>query len=280
MLRTATMVLALLLPGATQARELKVATWNLGWLTLRDATDPDLPPGVKLYGSDDRARLRTYVTRLDADVVAIQGVDGPEAAATVFDPTAYDVFLTGDDVVLRSGFAVRHGIAARLNDDVEALGRHRLRSGADLTLDLGRGASLRLLSVHLKAGCRVLPLDGPDACARLREQGVVLRAWLDARAGEGGYAILGDFGRVLDTPGDLATLLGPGAEPVLRATAGRANPCWGGGAFTDHLLFGGAARTWMTPDTLRTMMFRETDDDARAHLPTHCPVSVRLRIPG
>lgn len=279
MLRSATIVLALLLSAVAEARELKVATWDLGWLTLRDAADPDLPRGVKLYGLDDRARLRAYVTRLNADVVAIQGVDGPEAAVTVFDPAAYDVFLTGDDVVLRSGFAVRHGISARLNPDVATLGRHRLRSGADLTLDLGHGASLRLMSVHLKAGCRVLPLDGPDACATLREQGTVLRAWLDARAGDGGYAILGDFGRVLDAPADLATLLGPGAEGVLRATAGHANPCWGGGAFIDHLLFGGTARGWVTPDTLRTMVFRETDDDARARLPTHCPVSVRLRIP-
>ena len=275
--RTATILLALLLTVAAQARELKVATWDLGWLTLRDASDPDLPHGVKLYDPDDRARLRSYATRLDADVVAMQGVDGPEAAAAVFDPAAYDIYLTADDVVLRSGFAVRHGIAAHPNPDMVALGRHRLRSGADLTLDLGHGIGLRLLSVQLKAGCRVLPLDGPDACATLREQGAALRAWIDAQTG--GYAVLGDFGRVLDTPGDLETLLGHDAEPPLRATAGRANPCWGGGAFTDHLLFGGAARAWVTPDTLRAMVFHETDEDARAHLPTHCPVSVRLRIP-
>lgn len=277
MLRTATIVLTLLLSAAAQARELKVATWDLGWLTLRDAGDPDLPRGVKLYDADDRARLRAYVTRLDADVVAIQGIDGAEAAATVFDPATYDVYLTADDIVLRSGFAVRRGIVAHPNPDVVALGRHRLRSGADLSLNLGHGIGLRLLSVQLKAGCRVLPLDGPDACARLREQGVALREWIDAQVG--GYAVVGDFGRVLDAPGDLETLLGHGAETPLRATAGRANPCWGGGAFTDHLLFGGAARAWVTPDTLRAMVFRETDETARAHLPTHCPVSVRLRIP-
>ena len=281
MLRATTLVLALLLSPASRASELKLATWDLGWLTLRVAGDPELPGGVHLYDAGDLSRLRDYAAKLRADVVAIQGADGGEAAAAVFDRADYDVLLTGDEIVLRSGFAVRRGLHATLNPDVEALGRRRLRSGADLTLQLGPDATLRLLSVHLKAGCRVLPIDGPDACATLREQGRVVRDWIDQRASEGvPYAVLGDFGRVLDTPGDLDALLGPGAPPLVRATEGRANPCWGGGAFTDHLLFGGVARTWVVANTLRAMVFAETNENARAHLPAHCPVSVRLRIPG
>ena len=81
---------------------------------------------------------------LDADVVAFQEVDGPAAAVRVFPPDRYQLVLTDDDVVQRVGFAVRRGIAFERNPDLVALDvgageRHRLRSGADITLVLPGG---------------------------------------------------------------------------------------------------------------------------------------------
>lgn len=282
-MRIVAILLAFILSsGSAQARELKLATWNLAWLTLRPAGDPALPPGLVPYDAADLDRLAGYARSLRADVVAIQGVDGVSAAAAVFPPEDWTVVLTADYGTLRSGFAVRRGLVFTQNDDVDALDpdQGRLRPGADITL--GAGANrLRVLSVQLKSGCRTLPLEAPNAdpaCAVLHRQGRAIGGWIDARDGEP-FAVLGDFARVLDGAGETSGLLGT-ATPLLRATAGHGNPCWGGGAFSDHLLLGGRAADWLLPNTLRAMVFRETDNAARAHLPTHCPISIRLLIPS
>ena len=90
--------------------------------------------------------------------------------------------------------------------------------------------------------------------------------------------LLGDLNRQMDGPDELLAALTRTA-PLVRATEGRANPCWGGSSFIDHILAGGAARSWMVPDSLRVMVYRETGDAAREQLSDHCPVSVRFRLP-
>jgi exonuclease III len=67
---------------------------------------------------------------------------------------------------------------------------------------------------------------------------------------------------------------------LTRATEGRASPCWGGEAFIDHIMLGGAAREWLQPDTLRVLTYRETGAEWQQRLSDHCPVSVRLRVPN
>ncbi len=80
----ATVVLALLLFCAcAAAAELKLATWNLEWLTLGNR---DLPPDVRPKRPEDIELLRRYAAELDADVIAVQEVDGPAMAARVFPP--------------------------------------------------------------------------------------------------------------------------------------------------------------------------------------------------
>jgi len=78
-----TIVLAacLLLPAVTLAAELKVTTWNLNWLTERPAGDPSLPADVHVRAPGDFDLLRQYAAQLDADVIAIQEVDGRAVAA-------------------------------------------------------------------------------------------------------------------------------------------------------------------------------------------------------
>ena len=120
--------------GATAA-ELKLATWNLEWLTTqrsrpaRRYVRPKQPEDIDL--------LRRYAVELDADVIAVQEVDGPAIAARVFPPDRYSIHMSRDHVVQRVGIVVRRGIHYSVNPDLTGLDvdpRGQLRSGVDITL--------------------------------------------------------------------------------------------------------------------------------------------------
>ena len=270
----------LLLPLSTQAADLKVATWNLDWLTLRPAGDNGLPSDITLRSPEDFDRLADYARKLDADVVALEEVDGYHPASRLFPHDAYSIHFTHDHVVQRVGIAVRRGLRYDVNPDLTELSEHHLRSGADITLHLGR-SDLRILAVHLKKGCREVPLNKArsTACLELREQAGPLTEWIAARKQEGvAFLILGDFNRWMDGNDSFLAALNE-AAPLTRATEGHASPCWGSEAFIDHILAGGPAALWMKPDSLRVMVYQETGREWRDRLSDHCPVSVRLTVP-
>ena len=277
-------LLLCLLATAGQAAALKFATWNLNWLTERSAGDPALPADVHPRQAADFDRLRQYALALNADVIALQEVDGRTAVARVFPPDRYSFHLTHDARVQRVGIAVRRGLLYDVNPDVTAIEGdpdRRLRSGADITLHLP-GATLRILAVHLKTGCpkQRLGRAARGSCAELREQVPPIQAWIAARRKEGvPFLLMGDFNRWMDRRDQLWRALKDSA-PLTRATEGRSSPCWGHEAFIDHIVAGGAARAWMQPDTLRVLTYRETDPAWKRRLSDHCPVSVRLDVPG
>jgi len=282
------LVIPVVHPGGSGAAELKIATWNLNWLTTRATgpggqSTPGLPANVRPRDSDDFARLRRYALELNADVVALQEVDGREAAARVFPAELYSIHMTRDRVTQRVGFAVRRGLPYDANPDVSALALDpdlRLRGGADITLHAPDGP-LRLLAVHLKQGCQDRNLRKPAdrACLTLRSQIAPLRDWIAARQREGmPFIVLGDFNRRMDQRDPFLAALRETA-PLARATEGRSSPCWGAEDFIDHILAGGAATGWMRQDTLRVLTFRETGPEWKDRLSDHCPVSVRFTIP-
>ncbi len=275
--------LALATPAA--AADVKIATWNLDWLTTRGHEAADLPDDVQLRAPGDFDRLAAYARHLDADVIGLQEVDGSDAAARLFDRAAYQIAMIDEPVVQQVGIAVRQGISLTRNPDLTGLdtyptARHPLRNGLDVTLGLPDGQRLRVLVVHLKTGCWADPLDSRKrACETLAEQVPVLAGWIAARRAEGGpFVVMGDFNRRLALSNDAVLAQLDQASPLTLVTSGQASPCWGGEDFIDHILLGGPARAWLEPSSLRVLTYREADAE-KERLSDHCPVSVRLSLP-
>jgi len=225
--------------GSTSAQGgLTLATWNLDWLMTPAAHDElaarcvrqqprsheralpctpgRTPPPTRT--ATDFAALATYADQLAdrpaglprADVVALQEVDGPEAARQVFHKGWQLDCFTARAHPQKVGFAIREGLPYRCNGDLAALDVDgATRTGADVTLWPGTPQAVRLLAVHLKSGCFDGALDRRfSPCERLRQQVPVVEAWIDARVREGTpFAVLGDFNRHLDR--DARTAAGP-----------------------------------------------------------------------
>ena len=147
---------------------------------------------------EDIAALKRHARTLDADVVALQEVDGPEAARLVFPD--YQFCFSGRVAVQNNGFAIRRGLPFLCAPDLADLSMNDdVRRGVELRLFPDTPQELRLLSVHLKSGCARDSLDSARPnCGVLARQVPVLERWIDAQAAENKpFAVLGDFNRDL-----------------------------------------------------------------------------------
>ena len=315
-------LLGALLPAShapAQQGSLRVATWNLEWLIAPEefdrlaahCGDPPPPGDTRVIPCDivapgerskrrsaaDLARMRDYARRLDADVVALQEVDGPAAARLVFPDYAF--CFTRRLHVQNVGFAVRAGLPFRCDEYPElGLADSRLRCGADLTLFPGSDAQIRLLSVHLKSGCHSEPLNSDwPACAALAEQVPVLEAWIDARARERvPFAVLGDFNRRFAAEGSRARdrsgrLLAmwpeiddgdPPEADLGNATRNRRSArCSPGDSHVvpiDHIVLSRSLSARLVPGSVQRFAYSGADV-RRFRLSDHCPVAVTIAAP-
>jgi len=211
------------LPGATpwdgSRRRLRLGSWNVEYLvepsTYAALAGSCVADGGKVPGAErklpcnivprlardeaDFATLRHYAAQLDADVVALQEVDGPATAARVF--PGYEFCFSARPNVQKNGFAIRRGLPFRCEPEYLPISLDdTMRRGVVLTLFPGTADEMTLLGVHLKSGCPQGPLTDTTnpACAKLAAAIPPLEAWIDAQARAGRrFAVLGDFNRRL-----------------------------------------------------------------------------------
>jgi exonuclease III len=250
---------------------LKLASWNLENLTL--SADKDF------------ATLRNYLTQIDADIIALQEVDGPGAARLVFNPDQYNFYFADSDDDQKTGFAIRRELTVSQNPDYMALDVGNVRPGADITVQLGE-QQIRMLSVHLKSFCFSDPLDGDVSadsdCSVLKAQLPILEKWIDARACEGvPFAVLGDFNRRLNISGDDFWAEIDDGKPrnsdLIKVTEGARPTCFGGQypEFIDHIVLDRLSGAWFVPGSFQEWDYQQPLSQ-QDQLSDHCAISAVL----
>jgi endonuclease/exonuclease/phosphatase family metal-dependent hydrolase len=306
--------------AAEPGRTLRLATWNLEWLLTPQAFAELAPRCTR--ASDERRSLRSipcdvaaghersatdlaglarYARALDADVIALQEVDGIAAARQVF--PGHDFCFTGGPAVQKTGFALRAGLPHRCEPDLQSLSLgDTLRRGAVVVLYPDTSRELHLLGVHLKSGCPRGRLDATQkACVRLAHQLPALAAWVRGEQLAGHrFALLGDFNRDLlaearqagGAPGDAGRVGAAGSVwGQLVSSAGAAQlrnsaegerhvNCWRGqlhAGYIDYILLDGTLAARELAGGFRRLTY-DASDAWRLKLSDHCPVALTLRL--
>jgi len=293
---------------APGSKELKLATWNLEWFmkpeTLRALTPACLPSDAPRDGArrsvpcdvaheltrsgEDIAALRRHARALDADVIALQEVDGPDAARLLF--PEYEFCFSGRVAVQNNGFAIRRGLPFACGPDLMdiSLGDD-VRRGVELRVFPTTSNEIRLLSVHLKSGCSRDSLDSARrGCPELARQIPALEKWIDTQAREQrAFAVLGDFNRDLrrESPGislwgDIDDADPPEADLVNTAegqTFQNCSPSQTFSGYIDYIVLGRRAARGLVKDSFGRALY-PPQEAARRKLSDHCPVFIRLRV--
>lgn len=307
------------LPGGgpwTGGPKVRIASWNIEYLmtpathvALRDrcaqngglvgGNERMLPCAItkrEPRGADDYASLRRYAAELQADIVALQEVDGPDAAALVF--PGYDYCFSTRAHTQKNGFAIRKNLPHRCEPEYEPLSLDdAVRRGVVVTFFPGTANEFRLMSVHLKSGCPAGPLTQPGRnCELLTRQVAPLEAWIDAEAAAGHrFGLLGDFnrrftvekgpardaaGRQLNVYAEIDDGDPPAAKLTNVTARAKFTPCTTDSEyreFIDNILLGrDLARSVLRKSFVRVVF---NDADAQTHwLSDHCPVGIELAL--
>jgi 5'-nucleotidase (lipoprotein e(P4) family) len=303
-------------PWKGDEKRVRVASWNVEYL-MTPAThlalrancaenggmvggdDRTLPCAITKHEPrtpDDYKSLRNYATQLHADIVALQEVDGPDAAAQVF--PGYDYCFSTRAHTQKNGFAIRRGLPHRCEPEYEPLSLdNAVRRGVVVTFFPGTANEFQLMSVHLKSGCPAGPLTAPGRnCELLTRQVAPLEAWIEGEANAGHrFGVLGDFNRrfsiekgpARDAEGrqlNVYAELNDGDPPASKLSnitgAAKFTPCTSDSEyreFIDNILLGRDLARSVAKKSFVRVVFN--DADAKTHwLSDHCPVGIELRL--
>jgi 5'-nucleotidase (lipoprotein e(P4) family) len=298
------------------ATRVRIASWNVEYLMTpetRLALGERCAEQGGMVGGDDRtlpcaitkraprteadfAVLRKYAAQLAADIVALQEVDGPDAAELVF--PGYEFCFSTRAHTQKNGFAIRHGLPHRCEPEYEPLSLdNAVRRGVVVTFFPGTQNEFRLMSVHLKSGCPAGPLttEGRN-CDLLSRQVEPLKAWIEAEAKAGHrFGLLGDFnrrftlekgplrdaqGRLLNVYPEINSSALPAAKLTNVTAREKFTPCTTGSEYREYIdtiLLGRELSASVIRKSFVRVSF--SDQDAKDRwLSDHCPVGIELRL--
>lgn len=305
-------------PMRIAAGRLRLATWNIEYL-IEPATYAALHESCVQFGGrvpgderkipcaivprldrkpEDFATLARYARALDADVLAMEEVDGPGAANLIL--AGYDYCFTSRANVQKNGLAIRRGIPFRCEPDYLPLSLgDSVRRGTVVTLFPGTRREFTLMAVHLKSGCPEGPLTdtkNPN-CATLARQLPILEQWIDAQARAGRkFGLLGDFNRRIsleqggarDAAGRPLNLWaeindGDPTDAALTAVTLGApfRKCIATDEFEsyiDLIVLGRKLAADIVPGSFVRVTYSPQDSGRYAQLSDHCPVGIELRL--
>jgi 5'-nucleotidase (lipoprotein e(P4) family) len=307
------------LPGGEPWRDrdrVTIAAWNVEYL-MTPATQWGLAAtcaqqGGRVGGDDrtlpcaitkrpprteaDYATLRKYAAKIGADIVALQEVDGPDAAALVF--PGYDFCFTTRAHMQKNGFAIRRGLPFRCEAEYTPLSvDNAVRNGVVATFFPGTANEFRLMSVHLKSGCPAGPLTAEGRkCELISKQVAPLEAWIDEQAAAGRrFGVLGDFNRrftlekgpAKDASGRQLNVWAeiddgqPAAAKLLDVTAKQKFlPCTTDSEYREYIdtiVLGRDLAKSVAPRSFVRVVFDDADTRDR-WLSDHCPVGIGLKL--
>ncbi len=184
---------------------INLTSWNIEWLSVQG--------GNVSRSENDFEKLRDYLVKTQADVLAFQEVESTAAIQKVLG-NKYKIYLSDradssnrhrqfDNSNQYTGFAVRKDITVLDEPDFSITqGNSKLRFASYIVLRPKQGSDIHLLSVHLKAGCSGSYRNNRD-CQIVKQQGPALSKWRREReANRQQYAVLGDFNHNLGFQGD------------------------------------------------------------------------------
>jgi 5'-nucleotidase (lipoprotein e(P4) family) len=308
------------LPGGGRwrgdAKKVRIASWNVEYLMTPEthlALRANCAENGGMVGGDDRTlpcaitrreprgaadyeSLRRYAAELRADIVALEEVDGPDAAEQVF--PGYEFCFSTRGHTQKNGFAIRRGLPFRCEPEYEALSiNNAVRRGVVATFFPGTANEFRLMAVHLKSGCPAGPLTAPGRnCELLTKQVAPLEQWIETEANAGHrFGVLGDFNRrftvekggARDADGRQINVYAeiddgvPAASKLTNVTGmNKFTPCTTDNEYKeyiDNILLGrDLAKSMLKKSCVRVVF---NDEDAKAHwLSDHCPVGIELGL--
>lgn len=270
-------------PDKHPSGRIRIATWNIETLHAED--------GGKIFRNSeprqpvDYDRIRCYSRLLDADIIAVQEIDGLEALRRVVDTDVYNLHMSGRNNNQNTGFAYKKGLTVTIQPDFEDLDVGGVRRGARIDLS-HNGKTLKLMSVHLKSRCFSNSNSSSSShCIKLQLQVPILERWIDEAAASGdAFIVLGDFNRRLVEDGDMVwAQLDDGDPPnadLVAATENMPISCRDNKftEFIDHIVLDKRAAQWLDPSSFRHMTYRQQDREFWDLISDHCPVVVELWI--
>ena len=260
--------------------KLRIATWNIFYL---DEVGQSSGGDSVKREPEDYVRLAGYLTKLKADLIALQEINGVAAARTLFPANTWDAECEDRDTGQNVCVVLRKSKQWKIerHPDLVSLrvGSRFLRAGLDFTISKEGYPSVRILAVHMKASC-LSGMENPS-CPTFFEQIDALETWIDERAAtDEPFMILGDFNRFMtdDDPAWIEIDDGVPARAMLNKTvAADDTDCWFP-TFIDHIILDDTTNSWLVDSAQQGFDERDFDKYQKI-LSDHCPLWADFSFP-